>query len=413
MTTNGSLQALNGGYKSTAGTSMDRQLKPTVYKKHHSFDQMRSTKASLVQEQCQRALSIIGLKTAFSDVGKEAFAARGNFQETIKAVETDLRAPNTEAPHFEITQFIAEEMRTYDDDQILKFLYHRYRYDLFPQLRRLDEYPPYLQIEPSSLCNYRCVFCYQTDLNIFSRKNPAMGMMTIDTYRRIIDAATGNVEFISLASRGEPTMARELPSMLAYSAGRFLNLKLNTNASLLTERLIHAILGGGVRTVVFSADAATEPLYSQLRVNGKLDRVLKNIDLFHKIRSTQYSDARVITRVSGVKVSEEQSMDEMDSLWGGLVDQVAFVNYNPWENIYTAQPNEQKSPCSDLWRRLFVWHDGRMNPCDSDYASKLSVGSIDADLSSVWLGEAYASLRRAHEQGMRQIVEPCRRCAVV
>ena len=34
---------------------------------------------------------------------------------------------------------------------------------------------------------------------------------------------------------------------------------------LLNEKFIHAILSGGVKTVVFSADAAEEKLYAKLR----------------------------------------------------------------------------------------------------------------------------------------------------
>ena len=114
-----------------------------------------------------------------------------------------------------------------------------------------------------------------------------MGQMSLDRFKEIVDAATGNIEFLSLASRGEPLLCKEIDEMLRYAAGRFLNLKINTNASLLNEKNIHAILAGGVKTVVFSADAAEEPLYSQLRVNGKLDRVLKNIENFSNIRAKE------------------------------------------------------------------------------------------------------------------------------
>jgi hypothetical protein len=79
---------------------------------------------------------------------------------------------------------------------------------------------------------------------------------------------------------------------------------------------------------------AAEPLYSQLRVNGNLERVLKNINGFQEIRAKHYPNSRIITRASGVKVSEDQQLDEMESFWGGMVDQVAFVAYNAWENTY-------------------------------------------------------------------------------
>ena len=53
----------------------------------------------------------------------------------------------------------------------------------------------------------------------------------------------------------------------------------------------------------------------------------------------QYSTNSIISRVSGVKFSDEQNFDEMIKLWNGLVDQVAFVEYNPWENSYNKPTN--------------------------------------------------------------------------
>ena len=85
-------------------------------------------------------------------------------------------------------------------------------------------------------------------------------------------------------------------------------MKINTNASLLNEKKIHAILSGGVTTIVFSADAADSELYAKLRVNGKLEKVLKNIELFNKIKETKYKNSKIISRVSGVKVGENQKI---------------------------------------------------------------------------------------------------------
>ena len=99
-----------------------------------------------------------------------------------------------------------------------------------------------------------------------------MGKMDKSLFKSIIDQIEGNIEFISLASRGEPLANPDIPEMLEYCSNKFLNLKINTNASLLDEKKIHAILAGGVKTLVFSADAADEKLYSELRVNGNLKK---------------------------------------------------------------------------------------------------------------------------------------------
>ena len=241
-----------------------------------------------------------------------------------------------------------------------------------------------------------------------------MGMMSLELFQRIIDQAEGSCEAITLASRGEPLLCPGLPEMLAYARGKFLAMKLNTNASLLTESLCHAILQAEVNTVVFSMDAATEPAYSQLRVGGHLEQVRANIERFHAIRTRDYPTSRTITRVSGVKVPGSSALEEMEAMWGNLVDQVAFVTYNPWENTYEQPVNEISTACSDLWRRMFVWWDGRINPCDVDYQSTLMVGQAnDEGLSDVWRGTEYTALRTAHLQRQRNQCSPCNRCTVV
>ena len=135
----------------------------------------------------------------------------------------------------------------------------------------------------------------------------------------------------------------------------------------------------------FFVDAADSELYAKLRVNGKLEKVLKNIELFNKIKETKNKNSKIISRVSGVKVGENQKIEDMYNLWGQLVDQVAFVNYNPWENVYNKEESKINLPCSDLWRRMFIWWDGKINPCDTDYKSLLSVSNFkEKSLRDAW-----------------------------
>ena len=244
--------------------------------------------------------------------------------------------------------------------------------------------------------------------------NGFMGSMKLDMFREIINQAEKNIEFISIASRGEPLVCPEISEMLKYTEGKFLNLKINTNASLLDEKKIHAILSSGIKTVVFSADAADEKLYSELRVNGNLKKVLKNIETFKNIREKNYSKNPIISRVSGVKFSKEQNFDEMKKLWSGLVDQIAFVDYNPWENSYLKNSNNITEPCSDLWRRMFVWWDGKINPCDVDYKSELLIGLFkNNNISDLWKSKQYIDLRNDHKSKLRKKISPCNRCSVI
>lgn len=380
-----------------------------IYKKHNSIVELRLQHKDAVAAAMKRIASIRNNDKLVEGISKVHRQVLGQVCRDL--VDSD---PQDNQPRFSLSPSVVEEISTYSDTDLPRYLIHRYRYEVYPQRKILDDYPPYLQIEPTSICNFRCVFCFETDPTFTDKSNGYMGEMTLDLFKNIIDQAVGNIEFISLASRGEPLICKDIIPMLEFTRGKFLNLKINTNASLLDEARCHAILSGGVKTVVFSADAAEEPLYSKLRVNGNLSVVMGNIERFQKIRQTQYPDLSVITRVSGVKFSDDQNFDSMQKVWGGLVDQVAFVQYNPWENVYSQPANDLAEPCSDLWRRMFVWWDGKANPCDVDYKSTLMQGSIkEFSLSELWRSSGYEELRGDHINNKRETRKPCTSCTVV
>jgi len=379
-----------------------------VYKKFNSFLSIR------IKNKYDLKKFLDDLKLILNDK-KNLVNLNEYFLKILDIIKKDL-FDNTKNnnPKFVLSPNVIKEMQTINHNQIPKYLVHRYRYEIYPQIRKFDNFPPYLQIEPTSICNYRCVFCYQTDNKFNKRSGGFMGHMKWETFKLIIDQAEGNVQFISLASRGEPLLCPDIKRMLSYTKNKFLNLKINTNASMLDEDISHSILQGGVKTLVFSADAAESNMYSKLRVNGKLEKILQNIEKFNEIKLKQYPDSKIITRVSGVKVNDKQNLDEMERYWGNLVDQVAFVNYVPWENVYESNKTKIKTPCSDLWRRMFIWWDGKVNPCDVDYKSELSSGFIkNNNISDLWTSINYNKLRKDHELKLRKKVSPCNRCSVV
>jgi radical SAM protein with 4Fe4S-binding SPASM domain len=381
--------------------------KNPVYRKQNSFINIRYSRS--IQDviprikKLQDSLDSLTLTPYQSNIVKRAIT---------DILDSDQGTQNTFP--FTLHSFNISEIGKLTDQELPRFLFYRYRYEVFPQQLQLDDFPPCLQIEPASICNYRCVFCYQVDTSFSKKNNGMMGMMSFDLFKSLIDDAEGNCEAISLASRGEPLICPDIEKMLAYAGGKFLALKLNTNAWFLDEAKCHAILQAGVNTVVFSTESASEPNYSRFRVGGNLERVVKNIKRFHEIREKQYAHSTTISRVSGVKVPGSDDIDHMERFWGDWVDQVSFVDYNPWENTYQQPINNITTACSDLWRRMFVWWDGSVNPCDSDYKSALCVGKATKNgLSSLWRSKQYEELRDNHRNLKRQQCNPCDRCVVV
>ena len=290
-------------------------------------------------------------------------------------------------------------------DNLLKserYLAYRYKYVVYPRLRKIDTYPPCVQIEPASICNYRCIMCYQSDSTFSEKKNNYMGYMSFDLFKKIVDEIEGHVEALTLASRGEPTLNLKFIDFLKYCKNKFLALKINTNLSTLNENLARAFFENEIQTVVVSADSATK--------EGNFDKILKNLELLKKIKN-EYPESNCSIRVSGVKLSDDQDFELMKDIYGKYCDSIAFVDYLPWESSYENSVNEIMDPCTDLWKRIFVWYDGKINPCDYDYKSTLSKHNYNStSIKESWNSIYYNELRSMHLKRDRRLISPCNRC---
>ena len=60
---------------------------------------------------------------------------------------------------------------------------------------------------------------------------------------------------------------------------------------------------------------------------------------------------------------------------------------------------------------MFIWYDGKVNPCDFDYKSKLAKYNIkNESVKNIWNSEYYNNLRHHHLNKLRKKIEPCARC---
>ena len=62
---------------------------------------------------------------------------------------------------FELKNHVIEEIDRLNSNELKRYLRYRYSYDIFPKKFEIRDYPPVLQIEPASICNYRCVFVFK------------------------------------------------------------------------------------------------------------------------------------------------------------------------------------------------------------------------------------------------------------
>ncbi len=328
--------------------------------------------------------------------------------EIIRSLQRDGNLPFTWTPQEQF--FLAHN----SERRVIPYLIYRFKFRVLSERHAKTEFPIHLLIEPTSVCNLRCVMCFQTD-RTFTKKS-FMGQMDMDLYRSIIDQAVeGGSGAISIGSRGEPFLHPDIGEMLRYASGKgFFDLKINTNATQLGEAECHAILSSDVNLVALSIDAYEKKIYESIRVKGNFDTVLENVRRLRKIRDRDYPASSVELRVSGVKFREDQDVNGFNAFWSEICDTVVYVRALPRKNTYENPIDKNIThPCSFLWNRLYVWHDGICNPCDEDYKSMLSPGNIhQKTIREIWNGESMERLRREHLASNRVDFTPCDRCGV-
>ena len=302
-------------------------------------------------------------------------------------------------------------LKNHDESVWADYLIFRWKFKIYPALKKAPEFPLYLLVEPSSVCNIKCKMCFQSDES-FSCNKDYMGVMDFDMFKKIIDeAAEGGTKAITFASRGEPLLNKKFGEMLQYSKGKFYEIKINTNAILLTEELCRTILDAEVGIVVFSVDAYDKETYEKIRNTDKFPQVLENIKRFHKIRKEEFPNAKVVTRAHGVKVEKDFDDKKFHEFWKDIADAVTMMECIERWNTYENKVNSITKPCQFSFDRLYIWYDGKYNPCDEDYKSYQSFGNFkETTIRKIWNGEKITKFREAHLNGERTKLTPCDRC---
>ena len=134
-----------------------------------------------------------------------------------------------------------------------------------------------------------------------------------------------------------------------------------------------------------------------------------------KIRDEEFPNHRTTVRVSGVKVDKTQDKRKFNQFWAQIVDYNVLVDMQERWDTYnnSVLPNEMLLPCRDLFERMYVWWDGKVNPCDADYKSTLEVGNVNQQtIREIWNGSNFSELRKKHLQGSRSEISVCSKCSM-
>tara|TARA_B100001109_G_scaffold243594_1_gene229551 strand:- start:76 stop:822 length:747 start_codon:yes stop_codon:yes gene_type:complete len=244
-----------------------------------------------------------------------------------------------------------------------------------------------------------------------------MGTMKFDLFKKVVDEADEiGTGAITLGSRGEPSLHKNIDEFVNYigSKKNIFEKKFITNATKLNLNLINALLRSKFNIVQISADHYIKEDYEELRLGSNFEEIVQNVDNLYKVRNKDYADSITEIRVSGVDAKKTLNRKEFEKFWIQRSDHVTSgYAHERWDTYNNKKHPEINTPCEDLWDRMYVWFDGKTNPCDADYKSYLSYGNLNENsIKEVWNSDKILELRKKHLSENRKDIVPCDRCGI-
>ncbi|MEI6207377.1 MAG: radical SAM protein [Desulfuromonadales bacterium] len=276
-------------------------------------------------------------------------------------------------------------------------------------------YPPLrLRIEPTNVCNLKCVSCPNT-----VEKPQHQGFMDMVLYKKIVDQVKEypRPTTVILYLGGEPLLHKEFIEMIDYASKFDLFVQFNTNGALLTTDMISKLLDTDLNRIAFSFDDMSPGEYEVFRKNSSYNKTLNNILEFLRTKQErQQSYPQVeITSLKVLKPGDEITKpvvsDDFVSLFKGYPVETTVNYIHSWaggfevhdghltksaENTSDYNSNSKKTPkCFLPWYDMVVNYRGEVITCCLDLQYKNVLGDTkEEDLIDIWNSKKFQELRR-------------------
>lgn len=149
----------------------------------------------------------------------------------------------------------------------------------------------FIQWDITAKCNLRCIHCRSES---FYGANDLEKDMPFEAVRQRLDdlyaAGIRRIHFLG----GEPFVRADLPEILRYATELGILCSVNTNGTLITERIAREVVSAGTYLITFSIDGCDAETNDQIRGRGTFRRVLRGIEHVQEARRRSRHKTRLI-----------------------------------------------------------------------------------------------------------------------
>lgn len=135
--------------------------------------------------------------------------------------------------------------------------------------------PTFLNIEPTTRCNFRCWYCIGRSMQ--------QSDMKIEDFAKIFEHFP-EVKTIALVGEGEPLLHAGFFDMANMAKERGVRIMITSNGSQFTESVIRRLCESGVAYVSVSIDSIEPKTFADSRPPGNLEDVWRGVELLRRYR---------------------------------------------------------------------------------------------------------------------------------
>ena len=305
-----------------------------------------------------------------------------------------------------------------------KFEKYRERWDAMNRFELETEFPLFLQLETNQICNLKCPSC-PIGQDDGDQKYISSEKMDWDMYKKIILEGE-KYECPSLEPQGtnEPFLDQNLEDYIKFAADHgFMDIMLNTNGTLLPEERSRKLLKSGITRFRFSLDAATKETYEKVRLGGKYDVTMRNIENFLRIKKEENYQLPVVG-VNFCKTKFNEHEEELFiNTWQDKVDFIVIQDFQPPDliknyseflsssSVFREKIQKSGFNCQQPWQRVLIRSNGEVCPCCAFFSEEMSLGNVkEHSIHELWNSKEMRELRQIHKQGDYQENPWCKKC---
>jgi len=291
-------------------------------------------------------------------------------------------------------------------------------------------------VEPTSVCCFRCVMCFQS-LPGSSYFTDNRMHMPLERFARVIDQLAAwegpKVKVLKLSLYGEPLLNPDFAAMvrMAHAAEVSERMETTTNAALLTPEIAEALIDAQMdymRVSIYAADAERHRKVTNSAVTPA--QIHENLRMLQEMKAQRGSQRPFVSckmldsfdteneafMAMYADVADEVYLDKPHG-WIG-VEGAEFIESYYEEDLATAVADMQENStariaCPMPFTTMTVRSNGDVSPCCVDFIGGTNLGNMEeSSLEEIWRSDAWYEFQKMQLEGRKDENSSCARCDI-